>query len=65
MPHFTKAGKIELSVSSTVLEGVEISAERSYFQQSIDKKVYNIDKDIVASSGTASGSASEHSQYHR
>ncbi|HRX23221.1 MAG TPA: TonB-dependent receptor [Chitinophagales bacterium] len=51
---FYKAGKIELSVSSTVLEGVEISAERSYFQQSIDKKVYNIDKDIVASSGTAS-----------
>jgi outer membrane receptor protein involved in Fe transport len=52
-PNF-QAGKIELSVSENILAGVEITAEKSYFQQSIDKKVYNIERDIVASSGTAS-----------
>jgi iron complex outermembrane recepter protein len=51
---FFRAGLIELEVEANLLDGVEITAERSYFQQSIDKKVYNIEKDIVASAGTAS-----------
>ena len=48
------AGKMILSQNATALEGVNITAEKSYFQNSIDKKVYNIEKDIVASAGSAS-----------
>ena len=48
------AGKMFLSQNAMALEGVNITAEKSYFQNSIDKKVYNIEKDIVASAGSAS-----------
>ncbi|MBC8047144.1 MAG: TonB-dependent receptor [Fimbriimonadaceae bacterium] len=53
-PPFNNVGLIELKESTNELEKVEIIAEQSYFQNSIDKKVYNVEKDIVASSGNAS-----------
>ena len=37
-------GMIEIEVSPIVLEGVEITAEESRFQQSIDRKVYHPEK---------------------
>lgn len=52
-PAFNNAGVIELK-AGTSLDDVVIEADQSYFQNSIDKKVYNIDKDIVAASGNAS-----------
>lgn len=53
-PAFNQAGTLELVQSADLLDDVEITAEQSYFQNSIDKKVYNVEKDIVASSGNAS-----------
>ncbi|MBC8172481.1 MAG: TonB-dependent receptor, partial [Chitinophagales bacterium] len=50
----TQAGNLLLQPGSTQLGDVTITAEKSYFQNSIDKKVYNIEKDIVASGGSAS-----------
>lgn len=47
-------GKMVMHQNAMALEGVNITAEKSYFQNSIDKKVYNIDKDVVASAGSAS-----------
>ena len=51
---FVPAGKVMMEVDATDLNTVNVTAEKAYFQSSIDKKVYNIDKDIVASSGSAS-----------
>jgi len=48
------AGKMVLYQNAMALDGVNITAEKSYFQNSIDKKIYNIEKDIVASAGSAS-----------
>lgn len=50
---FHPAGTILLRQDAQLLEGVQVTAERSYFQGSIDKKVYNIEKDIIASNGSA------------
>lgn len=47
------AGELRMQLSSQKLDDVIITAEKAYFQNSIDKKVYNLDKDIVGSSGTA------------
>ncbi len=51
---FMPTGPIELMQSTAMLGEVNISGEKSYFQNSIDKKVYNIEKDIIASGGNAS-----------
>ncbi len=51
---FTDLGKITLAADGGLLDVVEVTAERGYFQGSIDKKVYNIEKDIIASNGSAS-----------
>ncbi len=51
---FVPAGQLFMDVDASELNTVNITAEKAYFQSSIDKKVYNIDKDIVASSGSAS-----------
>lgn len=46
-------GNIRLSVNSTVLKEVEISAEATRATLALDKKVYRVDKDNVAAGGTA------------
>lgn len=51
---FYNAGMVQMVQDVNMLESVNIQAEQSYLQGSIDKKVYNIDKDIVASAGSAS-----------
>ncbi len=51
---FFNAGKVLMQQNVSALDGVTVTAEKSYFQNSIDKKVYNIEKDIVASAGSAS-----------
>jgi iron complex outermembrane recepter protein len=51
---FINAGNILLQVDVNMLEGVNITAEKAYMQGSIDKKIYNVEKDIVASAGSAS-----------
>lgn len=51
---FYNAGVLKLVQDATLLESVNIVGQSSYIQGSIDKKIYNIEKDIVASSGSAS-----------
>jgi len=51
---FYNAGKLMLKQDATLLESVNITGQSSYLQGSIDKKIYNIEKDIVASGGSAS-----------
>jgi outer membrane receptor protein involved in Fe transport len=46
-------GDIKLSQTTTSLEGVEITAERTYVEYKIDKKVVNVGKDLNSSGGTA------------
>lgn len=46
-------GQIWLQESSQTLEAVEISAERSYMEISIDRKVFNISKDLNSVGGDA------------
>ncbi|MFI5172972.1 MAG: TonB-dependent receptor domain-containing protein, partial [Chitinophagales bacterium] len=48
------AGKTFMTLDATTLDDVNITVQKEYFQSSIDKKVYNIEKDIVASGGSAS-----------
>ena len=47
-------GNIELSQSSEMLEGVEIVAERQMMEYKLDKRVINVDKNIVSAGGSAS-----------
>lgn len=46
-------GKIIMNVNSTQLEEVEIRAERSETQFSLDKKVFNVGKDLANRGGSA------------
>ncbi len=46
-------GQIKLAESGSTLDAVQITAEREYMQIGIDRKVYNIDKDLNAQSGDA------------
>ncbi len=46
-------GKIQLKASGTLMETVEITAERSMVEYQLDKRVVNVDKNIVAGGGTA------------
>lgn len=46
-------GVLALEVSAAVLEEVEISGERSQFQLGLDKKIFNVDKDLVTRGGSA------------
>jgi outer membrane receptor protein involved in Fe transport len=46
-------GTIALSPASTSLEGVEITAEKTYVEYKIDRKVVNVGKDLNTSGGTA------------
>jgi len=46
-------GEIQLQPSAENLQAVEITAEREHFEYKIDKKVINVEKDIMAQGGTA------------
>ena len=46
-------GKVQLKMSGTMMEAVEITAERSMVEYQLDKRVVNVDKNIVAGGGTA------------
>lgn len=47
-------GKIYLKPSATMMKEVQISAERTMMEYQLDKRVVNVDKNIVAGGGTAS-----------
>lgn len=46
-------GKVSLRMSGTLMEAVEVTAERSMVEYQLDKRVINVDKNIVSSGGTA------------
>ncbi|MEP7265453.1 MAG: TonB-dependent receptor, partial [Bacteroidota bacterium] len=46
-------GVVKMNVSGKNLNEVDITAEKSDFQNSIDRKVYNVDKNLVNVGGTA------------
>lgn len=46
-------GDIALKTDEKVLDAVEIKTERAQTQLSLDKKVFNVDKNITATGGTA------------
>lgn len=48
-----KLGDITLDKSETTLKGVEIVKERNAIEMSIDKKTFNVDKNITSAGGSA------------
>lgn len=46
-------GNIKMEIDAQVLGGVTVSASKPLFQLGIDRKVYNVEKDVVAAGGTA------------
>ena len=46
-------GKVKLSQSATMLQAAVVSAERSMVEYQLDKRVINVDKNIVTGGGTA------------
>lgn len=46
-------GDIELNPNIEILEEVEIRAEKSFVMMSLDKRVFNVGKDLVSQGGTA------------
>ncbi|HZF63442.1 MAG TPA: outer membrane beta-barrel family protein [Chitinophagaceae bacterium] len=46
-------GVIQLASRTTVLEGVVVQGERSYTQLSLDKKIFNVGKDLANAGGSA------------
>ncbi len=47
-------GVIAISASNSLLNDVVVSGEKSMIETSIDKKIYNVGKDIMSTSGSAS-----------
>ena len=45
--------KIKLSPTATQLNEVEVSGQKNYAQNNLDRKVYTIEKDLVAAGGSA------------
>ena len=45
-------GKLNIRATSTMMEAVEVTAERSMMEYQLDKRVVNVDKNIVAGGGT-------------
>lgn len=53
-PPFEKdLGNIKLAVSTTQLQGVTVAGTKPLMQMDIDKKVFNVEKNIVSAGGTA------------
>jgi len=48
-----KMGEIKFSPSSNNLDGVVITGERRMMEYSLDKKVVNVEKDLVSAGGSA------------
>lgn len=46
--------QITLSTDATVLQEIEVRAEKSQMQMALDKKVFNVGKDLASTSGSAS-----------
>ncbi len=46
-------GKLQIKATSTMMDAVEVVAERSMVEYQLDKRVVNVDKNIVAGGGTA------------
>lgn len=46
-------GKVAINPQATMMEAVEVVAERSMVEYQLDKRVVNVDKNIVAGGGTA------------
>ncbi len=46
-------GKVSINPQATLMEAVEVVAERSMVEYQLDKRVVNVDKNIVAGGGTA------------
>jgi hypothetical protein len=46
-------GDLALKTDSKVLDAVQVTAEKAQMQLSLDKKVFNVDKNITATGGTA------------
>jgi outer membrane receptor protein involved in Fe transport len=51
-PH-VDIGVVKLTASATALEGVEVETEKSQYQVGIDKKVFNVGKDLTSAGGSA------------
>ena len=47
-------GKLAISKLSILLDEVSVTGEKSTIETSLDKKVYNVGKDIISESGSAS-----------
>jgi ferric enterobactin receptor len=53
-PPFEKdLGNIKLGISTTQLQGVTVAGTKPLMQMDIDKKVFNVEKNIVSAGGTA------------
>ncbi len=48
----TDWGKVELSISSTSLEGVEVMGEKTEVEIRLDKRIYNVGKDLTVRGGS-------------
>jgi len=46
-------GKMQIKATSTMMEAVEVTEERSMVEYQLDKRVVNVDKNIVSGGGTA------------
>lgn len=47
-------GAITLETASLEMDAVEVSAEKLLFTSTIDRKVYNVERDLISKAGTAS-----------
>jgi hypothetical protein len=47
-------GKIALEAGALLLDEVQVSAEKLLYTTSIDRKVYNVEKDLMSKAGSAS-----------
>ena len=47
-------GILRLASKTTILQGVVVQAEKSYMQFSLDKKIFNVGKDLANAGGSAS-----------
>ncbi len=46
-------GNIRLEANAKALSEVEVTGQRSAFQMNIDKKVFNVDRNLTSAGGTA------------
>lgn len=50
---FYDLGNIELTLSALLMEGVEVTAEKPLMEYKMDKKVINVNRDIISQGGSA------------